>query len=86
MAQEIAMLTIQIGVIIFASRFCGRLAEKIKIPSVLGELLCGIIIGPYMLGQIGFLEGTHFVHGIFPHPEAGAAIPVSDSLYSIATI
>ena len=83
MTEQIAMLAIQIGIIIFASRFCGRLAEKIKIPSVLGELISGVIIGPYVLGGLGLPFGF-FENGIFP--VSGGAIPVSESLYSIATL
>lgn len=51
-AQKIAMLAMQLGIIIFAARFCGDMAKKIKMPPVLGELLAGIIIGPYLLGGI----------------------------------
>ena len=50
--QQISILALQLGVIIFAARFCGDLCKKIKMPSVLGELLAGIIIGPYLLGGI----------------------------------
>ena len=52
-AVQIAALAIQIGVILFAARFCGTAAQKLKVPSVLGELLAGIVIGPYVLGSIG---------------------------------
>ena len=51
-AQQVAVLALQLGVIIFAARMCGILAEKLKMPSVLGELLAGIIIGPCLLGGI----------------------------------
>ena len=43
-AVQIAALAIQIGVILFAARFCGVAAQKMKVPSVLGELVAGIII------------------------------------------
>jgi len=45
-------LVFQIGIVLFAVRFGGHLAKKIGIPSVLGELLVGVIIGPYALGSI----------------------------------
>ncbi len=51
--QQIAVLALQLGVIIFAAKFCGDFAKKLKMPSVLGELCAGIIIGPYVLGGIG---------------------------------
>ena len=50
--QQTAILVLQLGIIIFAARFCGDLAKKLKMPSVLGELIAGIIIGPYLLGAI----------------------------------
>ncbi len=81
---QIAILAIQLGVILFAARLCGIAAEKFKVPSVLGELIAGIIIGPYVLGQIGIpLHG--FEHGLFPLTE-GSSIPVSVPLYGIATL
>ena len=62
--QQISVLALQIGVIIFVARFCGEFAKKIKCPSVLGELVAGIIIGPYLLGGIGIpLHGLE--HGLF---------------------
>ncbi len=48
--QQIAILAIQLGVILFAAKFCGDLAKKLKLPSVLGEVGAGILIGPYALG------------------------------------
>ena len=62
--QQIAILALQLGVIIFAAKFCGDLAKKLKMPSVLGELCAGIIIGPYVLGGIGIpLHGLE--NGLF---------------------
>jgi fructose-specific phosphotransferase system IIA component len=77
-----AGLVFQLGVIIFAVRLCGRLARKVGIPPVLGELLAGVIIGPYALGGIG-LPG--FPQGLFPLPEGGG-LAVSPELYSFATV
>ena len=85
MAAKIAVLVLQIGIILFAARIFGKLAKKLHIPSVLGELVAGIIIGPYMLGGIGIhLHG--FESGLFPLPLPGAEISVSEPLYAIATI
>ena len=84
-AVQIAALAIQIGVILFAARFCGVAAQKMKVPSVLGELIAGIIIGPFVLGGIG-IPGLHgFEGGLFPLVE-GAKLPVSTPLYSLATL
>ncbi|MDR2746896.1 MAG: cation:proton antiporter, partial [Treponema sp.] len=81
LTEVMAELVFQLGVILFAVRICGRLARKLGIPPVLGELLAGVIIGPYALGGIG-LPG--FPHGLFPLQEG--AMAVSPELYSFATV
>ncbi|MFA6816113.1 MAG: cation:proton antiporter [Lentisphaeria bacterium] len=83
LAQQIAILAVQIGVIIFASRIFGVLAKKCKIPSVLGELVVGILIGPYLLGSLA-LPFKGFADGLFPL--LNATPPISPLLYSLATI
>ncbi|MDR2419439.1 MAG: cation:proton antiporter [Treponema sp.] len=75
-------LVLQIGVILFAVRVCGELVKRIGIPSVLGELLAGVIIGPYALGSIAF---PGFERGLFPLAEGGA-LAVSPELYGFATV
>ena len=76
-----ALLALQLGAIIFAVRFFGKLANKLKIPQVLGELIAGIIIGPYALG--GF-RVPGFPHGIFPI--GAGSLAVSPELYAFASI
>ncbi len=83
-ALQIAILAIQIAAILFSARIFGNLAQKIKVPSVLGELIAGIVIGPYVLGAIGIpLHG--FENGLFPLPE-NSGLPVSTPLYALATL
>jgi Kef-type K+ transport system membrane component KefB/mannitol/fructose-specific phosphotransferase system IIA component (Ntr-type) len=77
----VAVLALQIGIILFAVRFFGRLAKKIGIPQVLGELIAGIVIGPYAFGSI-HIPG--FPHGIFALTEGTLA--VSNELYAFASI
>jgi len=75
-----AVFILQLGIIFFAVRFFGRLAKKVGIPQVLGELISGIIIGPYALGGLS-LPG--FPQGIFtPGP---GTLAVSTELYAFAT-
>ncbi|MCM1320824.1 MAG: fructose PTS transporter subunit IIA [Bacteroides sp.] len=76
-----ANLVLQIGVMLFVVRICGKLVTKIGIPSVLGELLAGIAIGPYALGGIP-LPG--FPHGLYPLNSA--ALAVSPELYGFSTV
>lgn len=81
MTEKMTMLVLQVGVIIFAAKVMGILASKVKIPSVIGELLAGVIIGPYLLGHF-VLPG--FPQGFFPLPPG--SFPVSPELYGLATI
>ncbi len=81
MTHLMTRLILQIAVIIFAARAGGQFARRMKMPSVLGELLVGIVIGPSLLGRVPL---PSFPHGLFPH--LNAAIPVTPELYGIATI
>ena len=77
--ENIINLVFQLAVIIFAVRIFGRLATKVGIPSVLGELLSGIIIGPFVLGKIPFVG---FPNGFF----AGGVSPELEAFSQIASI
>ncbi len=60
MHQNISIMVLQLAVIIIVAKLFGYLCQRyINLPRVLGELLAGIIIGPYLLGSIGlpFLGG-----------------------------
>jgi fructose-specific phosphotransferase system IIA component len=78
-----AALVLQVGVIVFAVRLGSAAAKKIGIPSVLGELIAGIIIGPYALGGLAI---PGFPHGLFTPEFPIGGIPVSSELYAFSTI
>lgn len=80
-ASVMANLVLQLGILIFAVRLIGKLFKKIKVPTVLGELLIGVVIGPFALGGIP-LPG--FPQGIFPLNSASLA--VSPELYSFSQV
>ncbi len=80
--EIITDLVFQLALIIFAARFFGKLAVRVGIPSVLGELVAGIIIGPFALGGIALPGFPHGLFGIID-PMAGA---VSPELYAFAQI
>ncbi len=80
--EVMAELVFQIGIILFAVRLGGSLIKKIGIPSVLGELLAGVVIGPYALGSVPI--PMFFPHGVFPLHEG--ALAVSPELYAFATV
>lgn len=75
-----AILMLQLGIIIFAAGIGGNLFNRFKLPVVLGEIMAGVIIGPYLLGSLHF---PGFTNGIFP---LHADFPISRELYSISTI
>lgn len=81
MTVMMADLVIQLGLILFAAKIGGVVAVKLKLPSVLGELLAGVAIGPFALGAIPFFG---FPKGLFPMGTAGLA--VSPELYGFATV
>lgn len=82
MTHKMTVLAFQIGIILFAARLGGMLAEKVNLPSVLGELGAGIVIGPFALGKIPL--GHFFHYGLFP--EWSAEFAISPELYGICSI
>ena len=80
LTSQMTLLVLQLAVVIFAVRAGGALAHKLKLPSVIGELLAGVVIGPYALGAIS-LPG--FAQGLFPVSSGFAVSPV---LYAFSTV
>ncbi|RYD97615.1 MAG: cation/H(+) antiporter [Sphingobacteriales bacterium] len=50
--HPLGLLLVQIITIIIAARFMGWLCTKIGQPTVIGEMLAGILLGPSLLGQV----------------------------------
>lgn len=48
---------ISVGILLFASKLMAELFLRIKLPIVLGELLAGVIIGPFALGSFLIFDG-----------------------------
>ena len=64
MTPKMLFLVLQIGIIIFAARLGGAIASLFRLPSILGELAAGIVIGPWALGGIAIGDGL-FANGLF---------------------
>lgn len=80
--HQMMVLVLQIAIIIIAARLGGELFERyLKQPSVLGELIAGMVIGPFALGPHISLFGSG---PLFPLLEG--AISVSPALYGVATL
>ena len=61
---------LQLGILIVFTRIGGHwLRRWLRLPGVLGELIVGMVIGPYALGQFQWPIVGH----LFPLAEAGDA-------------
>ncbi len=80
MTDRMMQLMLQLGTILLIARAGNLLAERVRLPGVLGELLAGVLIGPYLLGAFP-LPGLP--RGLFP---LGSTFPLSPELYGICSL
>ncbi|MBI9101496.1 MAG: cation:proton antiporter [Spirochaetales bacterium] len=82
MTHLMTVLVLQLAMVVISARLVGYLfSTYLKQPKVLGELVAGMIIGPYALGRIHI----PMIHGpLFSLAEG--AIPVSPELYGFAMV
>lgn len=81
MTHRMALLALQLGTILFAAKIGSLLCLKAKLPGIVGELLAGVMIGPYCLGKV-VLPGLP--GGLFPI--ASESFPISAELYGICAL
>ncbi len=94
MTPKMLFLVLQIGIIIFAAKIGGSIASALKLPSVLGELGAGILIGPWALGGIPipgfdgmFQHGLFYGHALRAQAAAGGnPFAATPELYGICTL
>jgi Kef-type K+ transport system membrane component KefB len=60
-SSSLLHIVITISVLLFAAKIFAELFHRIKMPVVLGELLAGIIVGPFALGGIPIFKGEPIV-------------------------
>ena len=58
---EIGVLLLNLAIILTAAKIGGEVAERIRQPAVLGELIAGVLLGPSLLGLIEPLELIKFL-------------------------
>ena len=54
-------LIISLAILLFTAKLFAELFHKLKLPVVLGELLAGIIVGPFAIGGVLLFEGEPLV-------------------------
>jgi Kef-type K+ transport system membrane component KefB len=59
--DEVLRATITICILVFSAKVIGEVFSWRKIPSVLGELLAGMILGPFALGSLIVINGTPLI-------------------------
>ena len=52
---------IGIGILLFAAKLMAELFLRLKLPIVLGELLAGMIVGPFALGAFFVIDGKQLL-------------------------
>ena len=81
--KHVEHLVIQLAVILVAAKIAGEICERyLKIPTVLGELGVGALIGPFALGGVAILGFGPLFLVLDQHD----TVPVSLELFSISQI
>ncbi len=78
--REITTMFLALGVLLFCARLLGELARRLNQPSVLGEILAGILLGPTVLGALAPALNA----ALFPVRGGGAL--VLDGLTTLAIV
>ena len=61
-AQLFIDTIIGVGILLFAAKLMAELFLRLKLPIVLGELLAGMIVGPFALGAFFVVDGKQLLH------------------------
>ena len=83
-AAKIMLILFQVAAILASAKLLGWLAERVKVPGVIGELLAGVIIGPFALGGLVQLPLVGHWAPLFPAPTHSGQWPVNDIVWSLA--
>jgi Kef-type K+ transport system membrane component KefB len=58
--EHITKILIDLLLMFAAAKIMGELFERIKQPPVIGEILAGILLGPYIFGLIDYPSFHHW--------------------------
>ncbi|MDW0189719.1 MAG: cation:proton antiporter [Nitrososphaeraceae archaeon] len=59
--EAIIHVLISLAVLLFAAKIFAEIFNKLRLPAVLGELIAGIVVGPFALGSIPIVDGKAIV-------------------------
>src|SRR3954453_2998308 len=59
--SEFIHIIISLAILLFAAKLFAELFQKLHMPVVLGELLAGIVVGPFALGGLPLFNGQALV-------------------------
>jgi Kef-type K+ transport system membrane component KefB len=59
--EALIHVLISLAILLFAAKIFAELFNKLRLPAVLGELVAGIIIGPFALGSLPIFDGKPLV-------------------------
>ena len=82
MAVEFIHVIISLAILLFAAKLMAEIFHRIKLPIVLGELLAGIIVGPFALGGLYLVDGEPLVTLDETVRQVGEIARYSDSIHS----
>ena len=86
--HDMIIFLVAFGVILIVSRLFAEFFKQFKLPSVLGEIIAGIFLGPTILGYFS-PESFEYLFPFIAHPDHISTIPVQyamDSLINISVI
>lgn len=86
--HDMIVFLIAFGLILIIARLFAELFKQFKLPSVLGEIIAGILLGPSVLGFL-WPESFEYLFPFIAHPEFISNIPVQyamDALINISVI
>ena len=55
--EAIIHVLISLAVLLFAAKIFAEIFNKLRLPAVLGELMAGIMVGPFARGSIPIFDG-----------------------------
>lgn len=65
---DITLFILGLGALLITARVLGELAERIRLPAVVGEIAAGLVLGPTLLGRIS----PGLQNALFPETGPGA--------------